>query len=197
MSRTASIVLFAILWAILSTYLYVCQIKDKCSAKEPTLSTAPARAEKVVNIPENEPKPEPKKVLEPKPKPMPEPEIEKKPEPTPEPEQKTQPKKIVEKKPAVCTDYLTGYLKRGRAANKAADAKKVEEFLNEYQGENLAVDSTYGEKDIEAIKRFQAKYKKEVLDPHGLPAPTGHVLNTTRAQINKLYCAQKERKNES
>ncbi len=91
---------------------------------------------------------------------------------------------------AECEARLNKHIKRG-AANDAGEVRKLEQFLNNFQGEKLAVDGVYDDVDELAVKRFQEKYRAEVLTPWDLAEPTGFVYKTTRQQINKLYCASK------
>lgn len=44
----------------------------------------------------------------------------------------------------------------------------------------------FGQKTYDAVKRFQAKYRTEVLAPSGLTSPTGFVGPATRAQLQKV-----------
>lgn len=46
----------------------------------------------------------------------------------------------------------------------------------------------FGEKTEAAVINFQEKYKKEILEPHGLTAGNGRVLSATREKLNQL-CA--------
>lgn len=88
---------------------------------------------------------------------------------------------------SVCAPYLKTYIRYG-AENNVDDVQKLETFLNEKQGESLAVDGVYGEEDVAAVKRFQQKYASEVLGVWGLSKPTGYVYRTTLMKINSFYC---------
>lgn len=87
-----------------------------------------------------------------------------------------------------CPTYLNGYMKFGTPAT-ASEVRKLENFLNDYEGEDLDVNGLYERDDVEAVNRFQLKYRAEVLDPFGLTTPTGNVFNSTRNHINALHCA--------
>jgi len=91
--------------------------------------------------------------------------------------------KIVE-----CSTYLDSYLRRGYQ-NSPSDMRRLEQFLNEYESENLTVNGVFELSDERAVERFQEKYRSEVLTPWGLQSPTGYVYRTTRDHINSLYCA--------
>ncbi len=88
----------------------------------------------------------------------------------------------------ICTPYLTGYIRLG-AANDPDQVRKLQTFLNEKQGESLAVDGIYSQADSDAVKRFQAKYHSEILGVWGLSAPTGYIYRTTIMKINSFYCS--------
>jgi uncharacterized repeat protein (TIGR02543 family) len=87
----------------------------------------------------------------------------------------------------VCKRYLRDYIFVGND-NNPEEVKKLQEFLNE-QGEKLAVDGSYDADDIAAVKRFQEKYRDQILSPWGLTGATGVVGRTTTAKINLMSCA--------
>ena len=74
--------------------------------------------------------------------------------------------------------------------NDSIQVNNIIRYLNEYHLEKLAVDGTYDKDDFDAVKRFQAKYIKTVINVWGGEAPTGIVSIYTRGQINVLRCAQ-------
>ena len=88
----------------------------------------------------------------------------------------------------VCKRYMKEYILPG-GNNNPVEVKKLQEFLNLSEGEKLALDGTYDADDIEAVKRFQNKYKDQIMAPWGLTEATGRVLRTTTAKINILLCA--------
>ena len=90
-----------------------------------------------------------------------------------------------------CTPYLTKDIRPG-GANDKQEVIKLEKFLNTYEGEKLIAGGVYDGTDQAAVKRFQEKYRKDILDPAGVRNPNGLVLAGTRAKINALYCAQKK-----
>lgn len=89
----------------------------------------------------------------------------------------------------VCQRYLREYILPGQK-NNPSEVKKLQIFLNENEGEKLAVDGTYDADDISAVKKFQAKYLDQIMAPWGADAPTGRVFRTTTAKINLLMCAK-------
>lgn len=88
--------------------------------------------------------------------------------------------------PVEC-NYLLEYIKLG-ADNNPVEVKKLEIFLNEFNGENLAVNGIYEQADFDAVSRFQEKYLEKVLNPWNHKGPTGYVYITTKKRINELYC---------
>ncbi len=87
-----------------------------------------------------------------------------------------------------CPTYLNGFMKAGVGAT-ASEVRKLESFLNDYEGEDLDINGLYQSDDIAAVNRFQVKYEKDVLAPFGLKTPTGNVFASTRNHINALHCA--------
>jgi len=71
--------------------------------------------------------------------------------------------------------------------NNSSEVEKLEAFLIS-RWEDINIDGTYGEDDLEAVKRFQQEYKEDVLDPWGITTPTGYVWRTSIAKINELAC---------
>lgn len=84
-----------------------------------------------------------------------------------------------------CTPF-TKYLRFGLRTNDPHEAKLWQAFLNKYENENLKIDGVYGLKTESAIKRFQNKYKNQILVPWGLTHPTGYTYKSTRAYGNKI-----------
>lgn len=88
-----------------------------------------------------------------------------------------------------CNEYLTESI-RVDWANSSEEVRKLQAFLNEYEGEELTLSGVYGAADEAAVRRFQERYRSEVLTPWGKNEPTGFVHTTTRTKINELYCAR-------
>lgn len=91
-----------------------------------------------------------------------------------------------------CSQYLQGQIKLD-LANESVEVTKLQRFLNRNQGESLTETGVYTQVDEAAVRRFQVKYRHDVLDPWGYPNPTGYVYKTTREKINELYCAGSDR----
>jgi hypothetical protein len=88
---------------------------------------------------------------------------------------------------AKCDYYLTEYIRYG-ADNNPEEVKKLQTFLNEYEGEQIPVTGFYGEITMGAVNRLQKKYASEILTPWGITEPTGYVYITTQRFINNKKC---------
>lgn len=73
--------------------------------------------------------------------------------------------------------------------NDPVDVKKLQTFLNTYEKENLKVTGIYGKADYLAVKRWQAKYKAQILTPMKLKNPTGTVYTSSMRQIERQTTA--------
>jgi hypothetical protein len=88
-----------------------------------------------------------------------------------------------------CAPLLKGTIKIG-AQNDAAQVNKLITFLNTNEGESLLIDGSYDRDDVLAVKRFQTKYKKDILAPLGISQATGIVSIATRGKINGMHCVK-------
>jgi hypothetical protein len=77
----------------------------------------------------------------------------------------------------------------GVDTNTVDDVKKLETFLNTYEHEKLVVNGIYEKQDVDAVKRWQAKYKSFILDPMKLKKPTGTVYTLSQRQIERQTTA--------
>jgi hypothetical protein len=82
--------------------------------------------------------------------------------------------------------YLREFIKYG-ANNDPVEVKKLQIFLNVFEGAHLDVSGFYDLATFNATVAFQNKYKTNVLDPWGGTTP-GFVYLTTRKQVNEIYC---------
>lgn len=89
----------------------------------------------------------------------------------------------------LCTPYISSLIpiKLG-LANDVSNVKKLQTFLNTYEGATLVVDGVYKQVDVDAVKKFQTKYRTQILSPWGITIPTGYVFKTTLAKINAVVC---------
>ncbi len=101
---------------------------------------------------------------------------------------------------STCGPLLTSYLKLGWA-NDADQVSKLQDFLNTNMNAGLPVSGFFGPMTFEAVKAFQKAHWEDVLKPWiGLPGsgiegentPTGFVYQTTRWQINNIFCPGSE-----
>lgn len=77
-----------------------------------------------------------------------------------------------------------------QSINQVEQVRNLQTFLNQHENENLTVDGVYGIDDNEAVKRFQRKYRREILDVWNLTEATGYVGITTRLKLNYLVKGQ-------
>jgi len=101
--------------------------------------------------------------------------------------------KTKQKTSLVCPPYLLEYIKYS-AKNNPNEVKKLQNFLNEFEGEKLDVNGIYDKESFEAVKRFQKKYEKDILTPLGLAFPTGYVYKSTLKKLNEIYCQRNSTK---
>jgi hypothetical protein len=99
-----------------------------------------------------------------------------------------------------CEPLLTQYLRIGQN-NDSSEVTKLQEFLNEHLGLTIPVTGFFGPATFSGVEAFQMKYGNEVLVPWasrpdsgitGPTTPTGYVYQTTRWQINNLWCEGSE-----
>ena len=74
--------------------------------------------------------------------------------------------------------------------NVSTDILNLQTFLNEFEGESLTLTGIYDSASNEAVKRFQRKYAREILDVWNLQEATGYVGITTRLKLNFLLKGQ-------
>lgn len=101
--------------------------------------------------------------------------------------------------PPGCTAYLNAYLKKGRKSNVPDEVKLLQTFLNEEMNAGLPITGFFGDLTHASVKKFQVKYKKDILQPwidagHGGGMDfgnkgTGYVYKTTKRAINMMKCA--------
>jgi hypothetical protein len=83
-----------------------------------------------------------------------------------------------------CTSqYFDKYLRRGMLGLQVV---KVQRFLFDRGFYRGPINGIFGPKTENGIKKFQARYSKEVLSPWNLTNPTGVWGRTTRAMANKF-----------
>jgi len=100
----------------------------------------------------------------------------------------------VVEEPFWCGMYLYEFIKYG-ANNNPYEVQKLQTFLNQHMGLNLAVSGVYDWTTMQALNQFQLQYKEEVLKPWvdagvhcDVNQPTGYVYKTTQRWINLIMC---------
>jgi hypothetical protein len=92
-----------------------------------------------------------------------------------------------------CGEYLNSYLWFGKK-NDGREVTKLQQFLNDHEGNALPITGYFGALTRNAVKNFQMKYSTDILSPwDALPkykyADLGNVYKTTKRQINMLMCS--------
>ena len=70
--------------------------------------------------------------------------------------------------------------------NDEDEVERLQKFLNDVEGERIDENGEFDDETLSAVKRFQEKYKKQVLDIWGLDEASGFVGITTRLKMNFL-----------
>ena len=167
------ILLLTILWAYTSWYWYTCNIKWFCSVEKLDVRIP---EEKIISTVKETTWPS-GSIIDIKT----EPSLEELPEIHVEEKEK---EIIIE----ICDDIISQAISLWWEKNNIEEVKNVEGFLNTKEGETLDIDGRYSQDDFDAIKRFQLKYREDILDPWGISTPTGYIYTTTIKKINELHC---------
>ena len=69
------------------------------------------------------------------------------------------------------------------------EVRRLQRFLNEVEGAEVRVNGEFDEETLDAVKEFQTKYKRQVLDIWGLDTASGFVGPTTRLRMNFMIQA--------
>ncbi len=85
--------------------------------------------------------------------------------------------------------YLNDYLRKD-FNNNPVEVKKLQVFLNTFEGASLTVNGVYDDATIAATNAFQVKYANETLIPWGHDGftGTGYVYILTKKKVNEIYC---------
>ena len=82
---------------------------------------------------------------------------------------------------------LTNSLRLG-GNNNPAEVVKLQFFLKQTEGLNVAITGNFDQSTESAVKAFQTKYSETVLKPWGVTIPSGVVYFTTMKKINEIAC---------
>ena len=135
-----------VIWVFISTYWYVCLIKGFCQEPEVVMQKDTISIGEIDNEVANRPLDNVKNVASVA-------VTEKR-----ETDTKTNViASVTREKVVQCDAYLDSYLRKGYQ-NSSSDMRKLEEFLNQYENENLAVNGVFESSDENAVERFQEKY---------------------------------------
>ncbi len=83
--------------------------------------------------------------------------------------------------------YLYDYLRKD-LNNNPVEVKKLQIFLNSFEGDHLTVNGVYDDATIVAVDAFQAKYSNDILTPWGYGQPTDYTYILTKKKVNEIYC---------
>jgi uncharacterized repeat protein (TIGR01451 family) len=90
--------------------------------------------------------------------------------------------------PAACY-YLYDYLRKD-FNNNPVEVKKLQIFLNSFEGDNLTVNGIYDDATVAAVNAFQVKYAGDILIPWGYDGTTGtgYTYILTKKKVNEIFC---------
>jgi peptidoglycan hydrolase-like protein with peptidoglycan-binding domain len=74
--------------------------------------------------------------------------------------------------------------------NDRAQVTTLQQALNHFESANLTVTGTFDTPTVNAVKAFQTKYRRQILDIWNLTEATGYVGITTRLKLNSLISGQ-------
>jgi uncharacterized repeat protein (TIGR01451 family) len=85
--------------------------------------------------------------------------------------------------------YLYDYLRKD-LNNNPVEVKKLQIFLNSFEGAHLTVNGVYDDATIAAVDAFQIKYSGDILTPWGYPGNQGtdYTYILTKKKVNEIYC---------
>jgi len=89
--------------------------------------------------------------------------------------------KSVNKKPAFT---FTKNLTKGSKLDP--DVKELQKCLQKEVAPDIQISGNFGADTLDAVNKFQEKYRSDILDPNGLNAPTGDVKQATRDKLNQV-----------
>jgi len=86
------------------------------------------------------------------------------------------------------TNFITTFMRIG-IDNYPNEVRKLQYFLNTYEGAHLVIDGEFNPATEAAVMALQAAHSDEILAPWGVTVPTGIVYITTTRYINRVFCA--------
>ena len=75
------------------------------------------------------------------------------------------------------------------AANDAVQVSKLQAFLKDTEGYDVAVNGSFDQKTEAAVIAFQTKYMSDIMGPWGATKASGTVYITTLKKINQIACS--------
>ena len=86
---------------------------------------------------------------------------------------------------STCGDFLHSYLQYGRK-NDTQEVKRLQHFLNNEMHANLPETGYFGGMTQGWVKKYQVKYRKDILGADDRSSGTGYVYKATLKHINTL-----------
>jgi hypothetical protein len=83
--------------------------------------------------------------------------------------------------PLTCAPHFIKYMRINKV-NSTSEVKKLQSFLNKYEGGNIPVVGRFGSRTDSAVKAFQKKY--------AVSPVSGYVYVKTLAKLNEIYCSK-------
>lgn len=85
-------------------------------------------------------------------------------------------------------NFITVFMRKG-IDNNPNEVRKLQYFLNTYEGANLTIDGDFNDQTEAAVMMLQSNHSAQILAPWGVTAPTGIVYITTARYINRVFCS--------
>ncbi len=85
------------------------------------------------------------------------------------------------------SDFIVSYMRKG-SQNDPNEVRKLQYFLNTYEGTTLAINGVFDDATEQAVMLLQSRHADEILAPWNISEPTGIVYITTSSYINRFFC---------
>lgn len=73
-----------------------------------------------------------------------------------------------------------------KGTGTSSDVKELQKCLAREVAPDLDANGNFGDKTVAAVKAFQKKYRKDILDPQNVSEPSGDVKQATRDKLNEV-----------
>src|ERR1035437_1830211 len=89
--------------------------------------------------------------------------------------------------PIITCPLITTYMQFG-GNNNPTDVAKLQAFLKDSQGLDVAVNGIFDQRMENAVRAFQSKYMSQIMGPWGATQSSGYVYITTLKKVNEIAC---------